>query len=304
MTALANPIGVENDLTYVITGPDGTRAVLNDKTDPDFVGFIAPRSGGGISGLERADVREVFDLLPEADGGVHGTFRRNRLSFTIAGLITPNDYAGDSWVGRQARLLRATDALELDATLSWTPSAAVPVQVKFRSQQATRITEARPKRFLVAGVSAEPAVLSQALNVASLVPSGAGTGGFTSPLTSPLTSGASSVGGLTVTNAGSVKTWPELTIVGPCANPSVVHGATGQGLYLNTTLGAGETLVIDTNPRRRSVKLNGQSNRFGAVDFSRSAWFSLKPGANTLQLGFTSYSSPAGLEARWRDAWG
>lgn len=304
MPALSNPIGVENDRAYVITGPDGTRAVLNDTTDSDFVGYVAPRSGGGIAGLERSNVREVSDLLPEADGGVHGKFLRDRLTFTISGLILPESTAGDSWVGRQARLLRATDALDADATLSWTPSEAMPVFVKFRSQQATRITEARPKRFLIAGVSAEPAVFSQALQFSQLIPSLAGTGGLASPMVSPLTSGATTVGGLTVTHEGSTITWPEITFVGPCSNPSVVHGSTGLGLYFNTTLAAGETLVVDTNPRRRSVKLNGTGNRFGALDYSRSAWFALKPGTNTLQLGFSSYGSPAALEVRWRHAWG
>lgn len=305
MTPLANPIGVEHGLTYVITGPDGTRAVLNDNTDPDFVGFLNPRDGGGVTGLERAGVREVSDLLPEADGGVHGTFRRDRLSFTLQGIISPDQPVGapyDSWVGRQARLLRATDALAADATLKWTPTSAPAVQVAFRSQQATRITGARPKAFMVAGVSEQSAVFSQALNVAALAPAGVVGGGFTSPLTSPLGSAAASVGALPVTNAGSVETWPELTIIGPCSNPSITLG--GVGLFLTYVLAAGEQLVIDTNPRRRTVKLGGTSDRYGAIDATRSQWFSLQPGVNTLQLGFTSYSSPAALECRWRDAWG
>lgn len=303
MTALTNPLGVEHGLTYTITGPDGTRAVINDSTDPDFVGFLTPRDSGGVTGLERAAVRENADTLPEADGGVHGIFRRERLAFTLQGILPPDGpVTADSWVGRQARLLRATDALAADATLKWTPSSAVPVQVSFRAQQATRISGARPKTFMVAGVSQDPAAYSQALNFSQLVPSAAAPGGFAFPIVFPWASSAASVGGLAVTNAGSIETWPTLTINGPCANPSILLG--GVGLYLNYTLATGEYLVIDTSPRSRTVKLGGTANRYSAIDWTRSQWFSLQPGVNTLQLGFTSYSSPASLEVRWRDAWG
>lgn len=306
MTALANPIGVEHGLKYVITGPDGTRAVLNDSTDVDYVGILNPRDGGGVTGLERAGVRETSDLLPEADGGVHGVFRRDRLAFTLGGIIPPDaPVTADGWVGRQARLLRATDALAADAILTWTPSGAPPVQVAFREQQPTRITGARPKAFLVAGVSEEAVIYSQALNVASLSPSGLVGGGFASPLTSPLGSSATAVGALAVTNAGASETWPTIKITGPCTNPNVINGsAGGRGLFLTYTLAAGEYLLIDTNPRRRTVKLNGEANRYGAIDWTRSAWWPLEPGVNTLNLGFTSYSAPAALEVSWRDAWG
>lgn len=303
MTAVANPIGVEHGLTYVITGPDGTRAVLNDPTDPDFVGYITPRDGGGITGLEGAGVREVSDLLPEADGGVHGAFLQDRLSFTIGGSVLPDATVGGSWVQRQAKLLLATKALTADATLAWTPSEAPPVQVSFRSAQPTRVTGARPKKFLVAGVCERSVVVSQALNVAALSPSGAVGGGFSSPATSPLGSSATAVGALVVTNAGTGKAWPELTIIGPCANPSIIHQASGLGIFLNYTLTAGESLVIDTDPRKRTVKLGGTANRYSAVD-SRTVFWPLLSGANTLQLGFSSYSAPASLEVRWRDTWG
>lgn len=304
MTALANPIGVEHGLKYTIVGPDGTRAVLNDTTDADFVGFLTPRDSGGVTGLERANVRENADTLPDADGGVHGIFRRDRLSFTLQGIIPP-DTGTDSWVGRQAKLLRATDALASDATLQWTPSSAPAVQVAFRAQQPTRITGARPKQFMVAGVSQDPAAYSQSLNFSSLTPTGAVGGGFSSPLTSPLGSSATATGALVVSNAGSIETWPELTIYGPCSNPSIVNSTNGGfGIYLTYTLASGEYLVINTSPRARSVKLDGTGNRYSAIDWTRSTWWSLLPGNNTLQLGFSSYSSPASLEVRWRDAWG
>lgn len=299
MPDLVNPIAVEQGATYVIVSPDGIRAVINDVTDDDYVGNLtAPPSG-----LERAGVRESADLLPEADGGVHGRFLRDRLPFTLSGIIPPSN-GSQTWQSRQARLLRATDALEADATLMWTPSSAPPVQVKFREQQPTRITDRRPKTFLVAGVSADPAIYSQALNLQTILPTSVGGGGFASPLTSPLTSSSPPTGAGTVINAGQRKTWPELTFVGPAENPSVRNATLGRGLFLNYTLAAGERLVIDTDPRRRSIRLGGTANRYSALNDDLSAWFYLRPGSNDLRLGFTSWSGAAALEVRWRDAWG
>lgn len=306
MPALSNPIGVEHGAKYVITGPDGTRAVINDDTDPDYVGFLAPRDGGGVSGLERAGVREVSDLLPEADGGVHGIFLRDRLTFTLGGVIPPDSpvTANDGWQGRQSRLLRATDALSGDSVLTWTPSTAVPVQLAFRAQQPTRITDARPKRFLVSGVSQESGIEAQSPQVVSILASGSGGGGFSSLLTSPLGSTATVSGSGTCIAIGAIPAWPVITIAGPCANPNVINSTTGLGLYFTYSLNAGETLVIDTNPRRRTVKLNGTANRFSAVNWASSTWWPLIPGSNVIQTGYSSFSSPAGVTISWKDAWG
>lgn len=306
MPAISYPIGVEHGIPYVITGPDGTRAVLNDDTDPDYVGFLTPRDGGGVTGLERAGVREVSDLLPEADGGVHGVFLRDRLSFTLGGMIPPDApiTANDGWQGRQSRLLRATDALAGNAVLTWTPTTAVPVRLAFRAQQPTRITDARPKKFLVSGVAEESGIESQSPQVLSIPATAPAGGGFSSPLTSLLTSTAGSSGTGTATAIGAITAWPVITVAGPCANPTIVNATLGLGLYLNYSLSAGETLVIDTNPRRRTVKLNGVTNRFNAVTWALSAWWGLAPGANVIQTGYSSYSNPAGVTLSWRDAWG
>ena len=306
MPAISYPIGVEHGLPYVITGPDGTRAVINDSTDPDYVGYLNPATGGGVTGLERAGVRENSDLLPEADGGVHGTFLRDRLSFTLGGIIPPDSpgTANDGWVGRQARLLRATDALDADAVLTWTPTNAVPVRLAFRAQQAARITGTRPKNFLVSGVAEGSGIEAQTPQVVAIPASGSGSGGFASPLTSLLTSTAGVSGTGTCTAIGAIDAWPTLTITGPCSNPTVVNSTIGAGLYFAYTLAAGQTLVVDTDPRRRTVKLDGVTNRFDAVSWALSRWWALQPGANVVQIGFSSYSAPAGVTISWKDAWG
>lgn len=299
--ALANPIGVEHGLKYVITGPDGTRAVLNDSTDADFVGFV-DAEGGGVAGLERAGVRESADTLPEADGGVHGRFLYDRLGFSINVLIPP-DTGAASWLQRQAMLKRATDAMAADAVLAWTPSEAPPVQVSFRQQQPTRITDRRPKKGLVVGVCADPAVVSQAENIAVLAAAGVLAGGMASPLSSPLASGAPPAGAVAVVNAGQSPAWPTLRLDGPMTNPVVTFVEAGGVIALTYTLVAGEYLLIETNPRRRTIKLNGSGNRYSALRFDSSRWAPLLPGNNTVRLGLDAYTAPASLQVTWRDTW-
>lgn len=304
MTTLVNPVGVEVGLKYAITGPDGTRAVFNDPTDADFVGFLDGE--GGVTGLERAGVRESADVLPEADGGVHGAFRYDRLAFTLKGLIPPDATAGGTWLNRQAVLLRATDAMLADATLAWTPSEGVPMRLRFRQQQPTRITGRRPKTFLVAGVAEASTVEATSLSSVTLSFAAVSAGGFSSPVTSPLRSTQDAAGAATATSLGQRPAWPLITFTGPVVNPYVTSLRYGLTLRLNYTLAAGETLVLDAAPARRTILLNGQAtaNRYGALDWLTSSWFPLAPGANDLRIGASSFSAPASVTVAWRDAWG
>lgn len=284
--AITTPLGVEQGAVYTFIGPDGTRAVINNPYDRDFVGYLSEPP----SGLERAGVRESADLIPEGDGGIHGTFRYDRLPFTLTGVLPPSLDAGAvttaSWLGRQAKLLRATDAMAADGRLLWTPSEAPPVFVTFRQQQPTRITGRRPKTFFVGAVSEDPLIYSQALNVGQALVTG---------------SGATA---LSVTNAGTKTTWPVITLTGPITNPVIANTTTGQSITLAYDLTAGHTLTIDTNPRRRRIILDAATNAYSAYTFAVSSWWGLAPGVNALTITPSASASPAQIAVQWRDAWG
>lgn len=280
---IGSPIGVEQGAVYVITGPDGTRAVINDPDDRDFVGYLTEPP----SGLERAAVRENAEELPEADGGAHGAFWYGRLPFTLTGIIQPELGASPL---RQAKLLRATNAMREDARLEWRPSSAPPVLVLFRQQAPTRISGRRPKTFLVAGVSEEAALVSQAVHTVSA-------------------DGAAALpADLEAVNAGTIETWPLLTVTGPIVDPVITNLTTGEALVLDDdgglTLAAGESLVIDTNPRRRRIEVDGV-NVYGRLNFPASRWPRIAPGTNVFRLGADSGNAAGtALVAQWRDAWG
>lgn len=296
MTAL----GVEQGAVYEIVGPRGDRAVIGpDPADPDFVGYLTEPP----SGLERANVRENADELAEADGGLHGDFLYGRLAFTMKGLVYPDAGAASS---RQDKLMRATDAMDADApaTALWTSELGVPVQVDFHQQQPTRITDRRPKTFLLAGVSEDPVVYSQAEHQAIVLPDALVAGGFSSPLSSPLVSAPAVGGQAVIENAGRSKTYPRLLVVGPCSNAYIQHVELGRTLYFKNALGAGEFLEIDTNPKRRRILLNGAIPYYRALDSGRSRWWPLLPRTNTIRIGYSAYSAGAQVQVFHRDAWG
>lgn len=295
------PIGVEQGAVYEIIGPRGDRAVFNDLSDPDYVGVLTEPPGG----LERAAVREVAEDLAEGDGRVHGAFWRSGLSFVLQGLVPPDGGTLD-WITRQDRLLAATDALRSDAQLSWTPSGPAPaVRLLFREQQPTRLTNRRPKSFLITGVSESSGVEALLPNVATIAPSLAAVGGLSLPVTFPLTFAPSVNASVLVPNIGRRVAWPLLRIYGPCADPVITNATTGDQIVLRYALLDGEYLEVDTNPRARSVLLNGQANRYPAVDFYRTRWWGLEGGTTTdVRLGVSSLGTGAHLDIVWRDAWG
>lgn len=303
MPATLAPIGVEVGLKYELVGPDGSRAVLNDSTDADWVGFL--NGENGVTGLERAGIRESADTLPESDGGVHGAFLSDRLSWTLQGIVPPDGPVGAlSWVARQDRLMRASDAMRADGELRWTPSGyGQAVRVRFRAQQPTRLAGRRPKTFLVAGVCEDPAVEAYLENVRTIIPTGGGTG-FASPLKSLLTSSPAAPAGAIVTNNGRSPSWPLIRVYGPCSSITVRNATLGLDLVLNYSLNAGEYLELESNPRRRSVRLMGTANRYSALDWSRSFWWPLLAGDNDVRIGMGTFSAGAQVEIRYRDTWG
>lgn len=283
---------------YEITGPTGLRAVINDPADPDFVGYLT--GDDAVTGLERAGVRESAENVPENDGGWHGDFAYERLSFTLKGQFAG---AAPPFHTPVNKLLAATDAMRGNARLKWTANA-VPLMLDFRQQAPTRVAGRIPKTFLITGVAEENTVRSQTEAYVDAVLGAATAGGFSSPLTSPMAGSPGVDGQALATNAGRSRAWPIFEVTGPCVNPVIYNVTTGKRLYLTYTLTAGEKLVIYTDPRRRAVLLGDTTSRYSALDFVRSSWPELAPGLNDLRISFTSYAAGAAFRVRWRDAWG
>ena len=88
----------------------------------------------------------------------------------------------------------------------------------------------------------------------------------------------------TVTNPGDVVVYPIWTITGPLSAIILQNLTTGALLSLpGLTLGASDTLVIDTRIGVKTVTLNGSTNEYGALSSASTLW-ALAAGANSLSL--------------------
>lgn len=294
----------ELGIPYTLIGPDGTRAVFNDPTDPDFVGYF---DDTGITGLlDTADVREDTDVLTEADGSIQGNNYLARKTGTISGFIWPSPDI-ISVNARETKIKRASRGLKANepSVLTWTPSGGDERRLEVWRQGKVTVQDRRPKKFLIPLATSEPFHSSSALHQQTITPGGTGgDSGFSSPIVSPFSTNfnVADAQGFVI-NAGDAITWPAFAIYGPIQNPTLVNNTTGEEFTLTWTLAAGELLAVDSSPLRRTVILNGTTNRYNAysANASTNTWWSLLPGANDIRVLTQSFSTGAQITVAWRD---
>lgn len=107
---------------------------------------------------------------------------------------------------------------------------------------------------------------------------------------------------VTVTNAGDVDCWPELTVTGYAEAIEGVNLTTGQGFRVRRILTTTDVLRIDTDPRTFGVYVNDTAD-YTAMDPSSEFW-PLVPGPNVLWWRgntATGAESIGGFTIRWRE---
>lgn len=288
------PFGIEVGIRYDITGADGSRVSFNDPADRDFTGYLE-----AVTGLDGPDVRESSELYVQGDGGIHSDFFYGRRPITLSGTFDTSVF-GTARNRKITRLLRATNAMREDATLSWTATGGLPVEVRVRRQNSPRVSGGRIKQFQISLVAADPRIYGASINIGQVAAGGVAVAGFTSPLLSPIQSGAAPAGQLFVENVGNAGAPPIISVYGPISNPTIRNATTGQSLSFTYTLAATEHLDIDASARTITV---AAANRYSALNFASSAWWELAPGINDIRLSASSFSSGASLVILWNHAW-
>lgn len=285
--------GPQYGVRYVLTGPDGVRAVFNDQSDADFIGYLS-----NISGLDSPDVRESADDLVGDDGGVHGNFFYGRRPIVIEGTIDnkPSPFYTDNAgvvLGsnavrnvRMTKLQRATNAMRNNCQLRWSPEGGVEQMLNLRRQQPLRISGGFNKTFQASLVAADPRIYASAVQEARA--SVAGTA-------------------ITITNQGSMSTPPVVTIYGPSSGTmtgiSAQNLTTGESVVFASAyaLAPGQSITIDF--ANKTVKRESGANIYDQVQFASSTWWQLAAGDNQVRYNATGTTTASSMVVSWQDAW-
>ncbi|HEX5595922.1 MAG TPA: hypothetical protein VFX61_07900 [Micromonosporaceae bacterium] len=100
----------------------------------------------------------------------------------------------------------------------------------------------------------------------------------------PLRVGNSQVlGSVTIDNDGDDDAYPVWTIKGPATSITLINNTTGLKLVLTRTIGAADTIVIDTRERRQTALLNGVTNLWPDLSNDSDLW-PLTEGLNACNL--------------------
>ena len=103
----------------------------------------------------------------------------------------------------------------------------------------------------------------------------------------------------TLANDGDVETWPVWTLTGPGSQIRLVNLTTEQFIYLDTnTLGAGETLTIDTRPNKKTLTLQDGSNLFDWLSLDSTLW-SLGTGTTLIHLEMSGATTASALSVSY-----
>jgi hypothetical protein len=106
---------------------------------------------------------------------------------------------------------------------------------------------------------------------------------------------------LVVSNTGDVEAWPVITVKGPATNVEMINETTGLSWQFTGDVAAGETLIVDTRPGQKLVRLDGV-NEYDRLTEDSNLW-PLIPGANTITMSATAVVESTYLRFGWRNAW-
>lgn len=107
----------------------------------------------------------------------------------------------------------------------------------------------------------------------------------------------------TIDNTGDVEAWPVWTVRGPGVGVAVRNLSTGRALELPTlTLGATDSITVDTRPGRKTVVNQAGVNIFAQLSANSKLW-SLAPGSNQISVEVGSTSSISQVTVAYRRRW-
>lgn len=288
-----------------MSAQDGTRAVLNDDTDPDFVGNV--NGDGGITGLDSAEIREVADDNINEDGAIHGEFYQGRRPITVSAQVGGNTTpavrnARGQRLLAAARALRVAGVSHRPGVIRWAPSGYPEMFARYRAQQPARESGQWVKEIALSLVAADPRIYAVAPQHLEMSPAGSATAGRTYDRSYDVNYDWAPQRAVALpVNSGDGDAPVVLTFYGPMDTMAAQNVTTGEEVSINGSLSSSDVLVVDT--KAKTAILNGTTNAFDRVQLDRTRWWGLAPGANDVRLLANTFSGSAKLAVDWRDAW-
>ncbi len=280
-----------------------------------------------LDGLDSATLRTGSTSFTARDGeAVHNSYSRGRIPVMSGQLVIKDAVEATALLNRRLMLENLAAALNsirrADGTLVWTPSGASARQLTVRAWESMQVSGGFMKEFQFGLAAGNPTVVSTTLEQVDTsllsVATGAGTWDFataggaddwdfaTAGGADDWTLGtAVSPGIATVTNDGNADAWPILRVYGLTSGVvRVANLTTGQQIaFSSLEVPLGSYAEIDT--WNETVYLNGQTNQsmLGGLDSTTSAFWSLAPGANSIQFYADVFDATTYLKILHRDSY-
>lgn len=258
----------------------------------------------GLRGVQ--SLRDSKRVRPQAHGGINETKYEDGRTITLAGEIMSQVSIEDAL--NEFALVAAPMIQTVDsgpALLKWQEGAtgnALQRLVKLDGDLDPPFQDgAAVLTYQAIFFAEDPRSYSQTLQSVSSSALSASGGGMVFPRIYPYTFSSSGGGLVSFTNAGNRPTPPVFRIFGMCVNPKIVLVGSGFALSFLGTIADGDYLEIDV--AKRTVKLNGTTDRYNFLDSANSSWFELPKGVSNLQLIAGTFDGSALLTVIGRSAY-
>lgn len=107
----------------------------------------------------------------------------------------------------------------------------------------------------------------------------------------------------TIDNTGDVQAWPVWTITGPFTDVTLADELRDLRLIVDTPMPAGEQLVIDTRPGRKTVTDAQGQSRFASLDDVHDRFFGFPSGATVVSVALAGATLDSSVQLSWTRRW-
>ena len=263
-----------------------------------------------VQGLDAGDITEEVDSLADVDGDWLGAATSRGRVLVLEGVITASSRtllrARLTAMRRALAASRATWSLRVEGRAGDPETLELAVRVSGNGPLRASDDGTGAAMFLVpwqvALRSADASLAGVTVHTATVNPA-ATVGGFGYPYSYPYSYGGSTTPGADIGYLGDAREWPLVRLYGPISTPVLENLTTGQGVYIDGTIAAGDWLELDTRPNRRTVLANGVAgaSRYGLVNPTASSWWALEPGPNVMRLRASDFGAGARAELVYRN---